>query len=366
MKILFSGFLNENIECVYGDYNFLRDCGPYAFFSKYTEHPPGITIDDKYHKGFKNLRKEIKYNKYNKYFKFEGGPLVGIKSLIYNLSLRSNFEIEVSNDLSKFKKNINEYDFLYIHSLNESLKKEILELGNKLDNKLILSLHVFTVDKNICNQLKNLKFIKWSHNINKPANYYLPYPIHKSLYHKYPLDIINKNRKNKIMIYTKVSSSNKNKIQELIKKRDLIKKYFNKNNYECNLFCYTKTGFRRSELMKSANECKLCIYLSFYDDGALAINEITMMGCYMIGFKEIIKGHSYHSVAQSCLLDGKNGEFIDDFAHIFKNNTDEYLHKCCDKVLNILNNRKLDHLDIAKKTREYMTDELFLETIFKK
>lgn len=80
MKILFYGFLNENIECIYGDYSFLRDCGPYAFYSKYMPHPPGIIVDDNLHLGKIKLAWNKTYEKHRKkYFKFEVGPLVGIK-----------------------------------------------------------------------------------------------------------------------------------------------------------------------------------------------------------------------------------------------------------------------------------------------
>lgn len=370
MKILFYGFLNENIECIYGDYNFLRDCGPYAFYSKYMPHPQGIIVDDNLHLGKIKLAGNKTYEKHRKkYFKFEGGPLVGIKALIYNLSLRNDVEIEVSNDLTSFKNDEKQYDFIYIHSLNNNLKNNLLGLQNiLLNNKLILSLHVHIVDKNICNELnsKKINFIKWSHNKNNPSNFYLSYPIHRTLYEKHPLNNINTNRENKILIYIKLNSKNKDKKINLFSKKDKIINYFLKKGYNSEIVNYTSGGFTRSELMEKSNTCKICLFLSFYDNGALAINEITMMGCYIIGFQEIINNHSNHSIAQSCLLDGINGEYLNDFAYIFKNNTDEYLFKCCDKVLDILENKNLDHYEIAKKTREYFTEDRFLETIFKK
>lgn len=373
MKILFYGFnsSNENIECIYGDYNFLRDCGPYPFYSKYMPHPPGIKVNDNYHLGKIKLVGNKTHEKYRKYFRWEGGPLVGIKALIYNLSLRNDIEIEVSNDLINFKNNSKQYDFVYVHCIDNNLKCNLLntihEINYELNNKLILSLHVITADKKICDELnsKKINFITWSHNKNKPSNFYLAYPIHKTLCEKYPLSVINSNRNNKILIYTKVNSKNKNKMNNLLIKKDKIINYFKNKGYSSETVCYSSRGFKRSELMEKSNNSKLCIFLSYYDDGALAINEITMMGCYIIGFQEVVKGHSYHSIAQCCVLNGINCEYINDFAHIFKNNTDKYLFKCCDKVLNILENKQMDHYEIAKKTRDYFTEDRFLESIFK-
>ena len=35
MKICFLGFHHVETECLFGEYNFLRNCGSNAFFSKY-------------------------------------------------------------------------------------------------------------------------------------------------------------------------------------------------------------------------------------------------------------------------------------------------------------------------------------------
>lgn len=363
LKILFIGFPNENIECIYGDYKFLRNCGNNGFISKYWNKPPGTFVTGDMHKGITQLRASP-FEKFRKHFCFEGGPLVGIKALLYNLSLRSDIEIKVTNEFPILDGN-NDYDFYYIHIINDKIKQDILKNGNKLDNKLVLSLHL---DSKIYNELNRIKYIKWSHNSNRPAKYYLSYPIHRTLYDTYPMRKINTSRSNNVMLYMKRNTQNRHLKSKINSVKPKIVKYFSDNGYTVHTFDYTSGGYRRSELMNTANECKLCLYLSYYDDGALVINEITMMGCFIIGHKDVVKGYSNHSIPDSCILDDTNGMYMNEFAHIFKpeNYNDEYLEQCCNKVINLLDTKEFDHMDIAKQTRDYFTEDRFLETVFKK
>ena len=220
MKILFLGFFNIDIECLYDDYKFLRNCGPYAFFSKYVS-PLNKKNNEKLHKGEIQLADTDKYEKHRKHFNFEGGPLVGIKSLLYNLDIRNDIDIKISNEIT------NGFDFYYIHDLNDNLKKAISNNKKILKNKLIYSHHIKKEDYN-----KNIKYTFWSHSSCNNAPYYLPYPIHKTLYQKYPLEEISNDR-NKILIFTKKNGHNKKLGKILLNQEKEIINFFNKHNYEC-------------------------------------------------------------------------------------------------------------------------------------
>lgn len=365
-KILFSGFTREQIECVHGDYKFLRNCGPNAFISKYRNKPLGTFVTNDMHMGITKL-KDSPFEKFRKHFCFEGGPLVGIKALLYNLSLRDDIHIEITHKFPILNNdNIDSFNYYYVHSMDNVIKQNILKNGSKLDNKLILSLHISQDD---CNDLKSIKYIKWSHNSNTPAKFYLSYPIHKTLIEQYPLKKINIKRDKEILLYFKRVHKFKYLKEQFNQKQKLIIQYFNNKGYKTHIFNYTSGGYRRTELMDVANKCKLCLYLSFYDDGPLVINEITMMGCFIIGHKEIVNGHSNHSIPNSCMIKDINGIYMNDFAHIFKPQYDnnQYLEQCCNKIINLLeggNRLKLDHLEIAKKTRDHFTEDRFLETVF--
>lgn len=339
MKILFLGFFNTNTECLYGDYKFLRNCGPYAFFSKYI-CPLNKQNNEKLHKGEIQLAYTNEYEKHRKHFNFEGGPLVGIKSLLYNLDIRNDIDIKISNEIT------DGFDFYYIHGLNNNLKKVINNNIEMLKNKLIYSPHINKKDYN-----NNIKCTYWTHSSCNKAPYYLPYPIHKTLYQKYPLEKIS-NKRNKILIFTKTNSLNKKLGQILLNQEKEIIKFFSKYNYECLSLSYFNKGFRRSELLDYANNSCICLYLSFYDAGALAINEITFMGCYIIGFiNNKSKQQVNHSVAPSCIIENETGEYINDFARICDENekANSNLISGCNKVLDILKNKKLDNVEIAKK-----------------
>ena len=73
-----------------------------------------------------------------------------------------------------------------------------------------------------------------------------------------------------------------------------------------------------------------------------------------------------HSIAPVTIIKNETGEYINDFARICDKNkdADNYLVSGCKKVLNILKNRNFNHIEIAKKTREYYTEDRFIETIF--
>ena len=355
MKISFLGFCNSDIECIHGDYKFLRNCGSNAFYSKYCSEM-NKDNDEKLHRGEIQLA-GTEHEKNRKHFNWEGGPSVGIKALLYNLSIRDDVQISVSNHVE------GSYDYYYVHYLPTELKKALLRNKDIIDNKLIFSIH-FPLSE--LNDFKNIKYKRWSHTSceNPSADCYLSYPIHKTLYEQYPLTRINNNR-DKILIYTKRSSPNRGLYHLLNKQKRKIVNFFNKNNYECLSLDYG--SFRRSDVLEYANQSKICLYLSFYDCGALAIGEITFMGCYIIGF---INNNTYqkvnHSFAPSGILENKTGEYIHDFARICDKNkkADNYLVSGCKKVLNILKNRNLNHIEIAKKTREYLTEDRFIETIF--
>lgn len=363
LKILFIGFFNENIECIHGDYKFLRNCGNNGFISKYWNKPPGTFVTMDMHRGITQLRGSP-FEKFRKHFCFEGGPLVGIKALLYNLSLRSDVEIKLTNTFPDLNKN-DDYDFYYVHQMNDNIKQNILKNVSKLDNKLVLSLHL---DDKYYGALHRIKYIKWSHNSNKPAQYYLSYPIHRTLCDTYPLRKINTSRGNDILLYMKRNTQNRHLRNKMISIKPKLVKYLNDKGYTVHMFDYTSDGYRRSELMKTANKCKLCLYLSYYDDGALAINEITMMGCFIIGHKDIINARSNHSIPNSCILNGTNGMYMNEFAHIFKPEyyNDKYIEQCCNNVTNFLDTKEFDHMDIAKQTRNYFTEDRFIESIFKK
>lgn len=363
-KILFVGFIREAVECIHGDYKYLRDCGNNGFISKYWNKPPGTFVTADMHSGITKL-KGSPFEKHRKHFCFEGGPLVGIKALIYNLSLRPDIKIELTNDLSILDGATYDFDFCYVHMINDHIKKYIIRNSSKFNNKLILSLHL---DQKDYNDMKCIKHIKWAHNSNHPSNYYIAYPIHRTLYEKYPLKKINASRDKEILLYFKRDSKHRHLKDKMILKKKYIEKYFNENGYKTHIIDYSNVGYRRSELMDIANKCKLCLYLSYYDNGALAINEITMMGCFIVGHQDIINGHSYHSIAKSCILDGITGIYMNEFANIFKPpyDNDIYLKKCCDKVIDFLETREFNHVDIAKRTRDYFTEDRFLETVFKK
>ena len=336
-----------------GEYSFLRNCGHWGYISKYM-YP---NISDEWHLGnkVKVCGNEKKYKNYKKLW--EGGPCVGIKALIYNLSIRDNFYIEISDKI------IEGFDFYYFHDTLPNLNR--LTINN---TKFIFSPHCVNshkLNKNLLNKL-NIQYIKWVHsyasNRHKDAQYYLPYPIHKTLYEKYPLKNISNG--NKILIFTKTNSLNRNlNVMDQSKK---IIKYFNNNNYECISLGYG-TGFRRTELLEAAEHSCICLYLSFYDSGGIAANEITFMGCYIIGFiNNKTSQKCNHSVAPSSIVENETGEYIHDFARICDKNrkADDYLVSGCKKVLNILKYRNLNHIEIAKKTREYFTEDRFIETIF--
>ncbi len=354
MKILFLGFYCVDCECLYGDYNFLRDCGPYAFFSKYVS-PMNKQKCDKLHKGEIQLA-HTEYEKYRKHFNFEGGPLVGIKSLIYNLSLHNNINIKIANKIEEG------YDFYYIHNINDNLINDINDNKLIINNKIIISHHI---DKNNLNKLKNIKYKRWTHSNCNKSDFYLPYPIHKTLYKIYPLISINKN-KNKILIFTKKNCKNLRKI--LLKQEKKIKLFFNNNNINCLSLSYFNKGFRRSELLNYANQSKICLYLSFYDSGGISLKEITFMGCYAIGFINSKTNQNInHSFAPSSIIENETGEFINEFSRICDNNSnaDINLQNGCQKVLDIYNSNKINNFNIAKKARDYLSEDIFLETLFK-
>ena len=50
MKILFSGFTIDSEECIYGDYIFLRNCGPNGYLSKY-HSPANLDNNEDLHLG---------------------------------------------------------------------------------------------------------------------------------------------------------------------------------------------------------------------------------------------------------------------------------------------------------------------------
>lgn len=342
-----------------GEYTFLRNCGHWGYISKYT-YP---NISDELHLGNKiKAYGNKKYKNFKIYW--EGGPDVGIKALIYNLSLRDNFYIEISDKI------IEGFDFYYFHNTLPNLNE--LTINN---TTFIFSIHCLKyhkINKKLLDNL-NIQYIKWAHsyahNVRKDAQYLLAYPIHKTLYEKYPLKNISNNR-NKILIFTKTNTKNKNLINKLSNQSKKIIKYFNNNNYECISVVYGSEmggGFRRTELLESANNSCICLYLSFYDAGALSINEITFMGCYMIGFiNNRTSQICNHSVSPISIIENETGEYIHDFARICDKNeeADSFLISGCKKVLNILKNRNLNHIEIAKKSREYYTEDRFIETIF--
>ena len=346
-----------------GEYSFLRNCGHFGYISKYT-YP---NISDELHLGNKV---KVYGNKKYENFKicWEGGPDVGIKALIYNLSIRDNFYIEISDKI------IEGFDFYYFHDTLPNFNK--LTINN---TKFIISHHaadIYECDKKSLNNL-NIQYIRWDQIVRKdrPAKYLLAYPIHKTLYEKYPLKNISNNNRNKILIFTKTNTKHKHLRNDLSNQSKKIIKYFNNNNYECISVVYGSEmggGFRRTELLESANNSCICLYLSFYDVCALSINEITFMGCYIIGFINNEKkspsrgGGCNHSVAPNSIIENETGEYIHDFARICDENkeADSFLISGCDKVLNILKNRNLNHIEIAKKSREYYTEDRFIETIF--
>ena len=323
-KILFlmSGADPFYQELKNGEYSFLRNCGHWGYISKYT-YP---NISDEWHLGnkVKVCGNEKKYKNYKK--QWEGGPAVGIKSLIYNLTTRDNFYIEISDKI------IEGFDFYYFQDTPPNLNQ--LTINN---TKFIFSPHCVKshkLNKNLLNNL-NIQYIKWFHSYtsehNEVAQYYLAYPIHKTLYEKYPLKNISNNR-NKILIFTKTNCKNRN--SNVMDQSKKIIKYFNNNNYECISLGYM-TGFRRTELLEAANNSCICLYLSFYDAGALAINEITFMGCYIIGFIDNKASQkNNHSIAPVTIIKNETGEYINDFARICDKNkdADNYLVSGCKKV----------------------------------
>tara|TARA_B100000902_G_C27260137_1_gene890221 strand:+ start:472 stop:1557 length:1086 start_codon:yes stop_codon:yes gene_type:complete len=336
----------------------LRNCGWGGFLSKYN-YP--FIDDDRLHLGIEVIRNNPKYSKYQRYIDWEGGPDVGFKGLLYNLR-ELGHEIEVKE---KIEPGFDYYIPWYITSkkLSAALTK-FVENRDIINDKIVFTVNSSHIDT-IRTFLKknNIKFQYWAHSIFK-ADFYLAYPIHKLFYTQYPLDVINSSR-NSILVYTKTNGLNRRLQHTLVQREQEITGFFNKHNYDVLSISHFGKGYRRDELFERANLSKICIYLSFYDAGALTIGEITFMGCYIIGF---INKHTTqqinHSVAPCTILEGETGEYINDFARICDSDGSIHLINGCKKVLDILN-RGLDHVKIAKSARNYLTEERFLETVFK-
>ena len=73
---------------------------------------------------------------------------------------------------------------------------------------------------------------------------------------------------------------------------------------------------------------------------------------------------SLDSILIASSLDAFTPAKINDFARICDSDGSIHLINGCKKVLDILN-RGLDHVKIAKSARNYLTEERFLETVFK-
>ena len=336
----------------------LRNCGPGGFLSKYN-YP--FIDDERLHLGVEVIRNNPKYSKYQRYIDWEGGPDVGFKGLLYNLR-ELGHEIVTTN---KIEPGFDYYIPWYIYKNLSTALTKFVENKDIINDKIVFS------PQNIPNidtirtifEKNNIKFRLWVHSIYT-ADFYLAYPIHKLFYIQYPIDVVNSNR-NSILVYTKTNGLNRRLQHTLVQREREITGFFNKHNYDVSSISHFGKGYRRDELFERANQSKICIYLSFYDCGALAIGEITFMGCYMIGF---VNKHTTqevnHSVSPCTILEGETGEYIDDFAKICDRDGSVHLINGCKKVLDILN-RGLDHVKIAKSARNYLTEERFLETVFK-
>ena len=356
MNIIFLGFFGDLVECLHGEYNFLRNCGPYAFYSKYIS-PLNQHQDEKLHRGEIQLA-HTEHEKNRKYFNFEGGPFVGLKSLLYNLSLEKYINIYTTNECKKLEK----YDFIYVHWLTDDLAKKLIQFGNNiLDNKLIISSHnkIELINK----YFKTIKYKYWSHSSRVKADYYLQYPIHKTILDQNSIDCINMEREYDILIYTKLNGHNKKFKKDLFNNLDKIQKYFSSKNIKTCHLSYIVKGFRRSELLEYSNNSKLCLFLSYFDSGGISASEISIMGCYLIGFFDKETNQEInHSFAPTFIVENETGEYINEFSERYN---DKILYTGCDKVINILKTN-LDHKNIAKIAREHLTIERFIETIFKK
>ena len=302
-----------------------------------------------------------------KYKNFEGGPDVGIKSVLYNLSIHKDYNISISNDLN----NIDKYDYIYVFSLNDKLSNNLLNnllnLDSKLNERIIIGVGI--LNKKILDKFKN-----WSHSPCYPATVYIPYPIHQTIYDNNPLNKIENNRDIDIFIYTKTNSIFKIYKNDLFNKEQIITKYFQSKNLVCKNLSYLynrghnkKGGFLRSDLIEIAKKSKICLYLSYFDHGPLAISEITSMGCYVIGFfDKNFKGRGpNHSFPQSLFIDKITGEYINDFATILNNpDANNLIINGCNKIIDILNNRNLNNITIAEKSRELYSIDNFANKLF--
>ena len=341
-NILFYGFIGKSVENLYGYYKNLRNIGPHGYFCKYTNNK-NTHCDENLHLGQPLLDLSIP----QKYKNFEGGPDVGIT---------------ISNDLN----NLEKYDYIYVFSLNNKLSNNLLNVDSKLNERIIIGVGI--LNKKILNKFKN-----WSHSPCYPATIYIPYPIHQTIYDNNPLNKIENNRDIDIFIYTKTNSIFKIYKNDLFNKEQIITKYFQSKNLVCKNLSYLydighkKGGFLRSDLIEIAKKSKICLYLSYFDHGPLAISEITSMGCYVIGFfDKNFKGRGpNHSFPQSLFIDKITGEYINDFATILNNpDANNLIINGCNKIIDILNNRNFNNINIAKKSRDLYSIDNFANKLF--
>jgi len=189
--------------------------------------------------------------------------------------------IKNNSDLLNIKNNIIWLWFL-IDTESINLIDNIIKNNNRLicgPNTLFKGGHPHTTtEKYLCSKTKYIAkyIIHTKHYKNRLINsgikskfLIVDLPINTSILPK-----INKTREKCILIYIKRSQLKKiaNKLRKVL--------------YDYKIFFIQYGLYKREELLRTANNCKCCIYLGPGESAGLAVIEILCSGCPIISFKD--------------------------------------------------------------------------------
>lgn len=305
---------------------------------------------------------------------WEGGPDVGMRSLIQALVSNSKFEVKILSDESKLIEMLQWCDsvfFQYDRNLNLS------KIPKYLLSKIILSPSSTSKNrefkKNIkINFIHSAAHIVLSINNLAPHSLYLykdsnniqvfKFPIHQSILDNHPISNLKTVNQRDIdcLIYQKIAGSDTKRNNQLYYIKQFTKFLTNslrKENKKVDILEYG--NYYRRNLIEKAKRSKVCLVLSYYDTGGLAQMEISCMGCYMIAFENpITRQHSYPI---EWITDG-NGCHINELSDIRNENT---IKTSISKIMNIIRlSDNLNSIKIAQDNRLFFSGKVITDHMY--
>ena len=305
---------------------------------------------------------------------WEGGPDVGMRSLIQALVSNSKFEVKILTDESRLIEMLQWSDCAFFQcdsNLNPA------KIPNEILSKIILSPSSTSRDrvfkKNVkINFVHSAAHIVLSINNLAPHSLYLyedsnnievfKFPIHQSILDNHPISNLKTVNQRDIdcLIYQKIAGPNTRRNNQLHYIRQFTKLLTNslrKENKKVDILEYG--NYYRRNLIDKAIRSKVCLVLSYYDSGGLAQMEISCMGCYMIAFENpITRQHSYPI---EWITDG-NGCHITELSNIRNENT---IKTSISKIMNIIRSSdNLNSIKIAQDNRLLFSGKVITDHMY--